>query len=173
MWARARFARRGGGAARGLRIHQEWSDSPALVKGSERDGSNMRKFGDAVISHATAADSAHVGAGETCPRLGHPLGVGKALEVGPHLQAGNAAIGTRGSPRARTRAGRRSPSSWAARIGFERIIDESGGAAPEATASADDENRTFNTGADAYCRCRTRPYRRSREALQGADGGRL
>ena len=60
-----------------------------LVTGANRDGFHLRNVSvPRDLAHATAADLRTVGAGEPCPRCGHPLVVGKALEVGHIFKLG-------------------------------------------------------------------------------------
>jgi len=60
-----------------------------LVTGANRDGFHVRNVSvPRDLAHATAADLRTVGAGEPCPRCGHPLAVGKALEVGHIFKLG-------------------------------------------------------------------------------------
>jgi prolyl-tRNA synthetase len=60
-----------------------------LVTGSNRDGFHWRNVSvPRDLAHATAADLRTVNAGEPCPRCGHPLTVGKALEVGHIFKLG-------------------------------------------------------------------------------------
>ncbi len=60
-----------------------------LVTGANRTGFHLRHVSvPRDLAHATAADLRTVVAGEPCSRCGHPLAVGKALEVGHIFKLG-------------------------------------------------------------------------------------
>src|SRR5436190_1413083 len=60
-----------------------------LVTGANRDGFHLRHVSvPRDLAYATVADLRTVNAGEPCPRCGHPLVVGKALEVGHIFKLG-------------------------------------------------------------------------------------
>ena len=60
-----------------------------LVTGANRNGFHLRNVSvPRDLAHATAADLRTIEAGEPCPRCGHPLAVGKALEVGHIFKLG-------------------------------------------------------------------------------------
>jgi prolyl-tRNA synthetase len=76
---------------KGLRVFldQRLVGLSGLVTGANRDGFHVRNVSvPRDLAHATAADLRTVGAGEPCPRCGHPLTVGKALEVGHIFKLG-------------------------------------------------------------------------------------
>jgi prolyl-tRNA synthetase len=78
-------------AGKGLRVFldQRLVGLSGLVTGANRDGFHVRNVSvPRDLAHATAADLRTVGAGEPCPRCGHPLTVGKALEVGHIFKLG-------------------------------------------------------------------------------------
>ncbi|HEY4885999.1 MAG TPA: proline--tRNA ligase [Myxococcales bacterium] len=78
-------------AGKGLRVFldQRLVGLSGLVTGANRDGFHVRNVSvPRDLAHATAADLRTVGAGEPCPRCGHPLVVGKALEVGHIFKLG-------------------------------------------------------------------------------------
>jgi prolyl-tRNA synthetase len=78
-------------AGKGLRVFldQRLVGLSGLVTGANRDGFHVRNVSvPRDLAHATAADLRTVSAGEPCPRCGHPLVVGKALEVGHIFKLG-------------------------------------------------------------------------------------
>ena len=78
-------------AGKGLRVFldQRLVGLSGLVTGANRDGFHVRNVSvPRDLVHANAADLRTVDAGEPCPRCGHPLVVGKALEVGHIFKLG-------------------------------------------------------------------------------------
>src|SRR6202048_860296 len=78
-------------AGKGLHVFldQRLVGLSGLVTGANRDGFHVRNVSvPRDLAHATAADLRTVSAGEPCPRCGHPLVVGTALEVGHIFKLG-------------------------------------------------------------------------------------
>jgi prolyl-tRNA synthetase len=94
-----------------------------LVTGANRDGFHFRNVSvPRDLSHATAADLRTVAAGEPCPRCGHPLAVGKALEVGHIFKLGTRYSESMGA-RVLDESGKEIPIVMGSYgIGIERIL---------------------------------------------------
>jgi prolyl-tRNA synthetase len=94
-----------------------------LVTGANRDGFHLRNVSvPRDLVHATSADLRTVNAGEGCPRCGHPLAVGKALEVGHIFKLGTRYSETMGA-RVLDEGGKEVPIVMGSYgIGIERIL---------------------------------------------------
>ncbi|HZR07903.1 MAG TPA: proline--tRNA ligase [Myxococcales bacterium] len=94
-----------------------------LVTGANKDGFHLRNVSVARdLAYATSADLRTINAGEGCPRCGHPLAVGKALEVGHIFKLGTRYSETMGA-RVLDEAGKEVPIVMGSYgIGIERIL---------------------------------------------------
>jgi prolyl-tRNA synthetase len=94
-----------------------------LVTGANRDGFHLRNVSvPRDLAYATAADLRTVSPGEPCPRCGHPLTVGKALEVGHIFKLGTRYSESMGA-RVLDEAGKEVPIIMGSYgIGIERIL---------------------------------------------------
>jgi prolyl-tRNA synthetase len=94
-----------------------------LVTGANRDGFHLRNVSaPRDLAHATPADLRTINAGEGCPRCGHPLAVGKALEVGHIFKLGTRYSETMGA-RVLDEGGKEVPIVMGSYgIGIERIL---------------------------------------------------
>jgi prolyl-tRNA synthetase len=112
-------------AGKGLRVFldQRLVGLSGLVTGANRDGFHVRNVSvPRDLAHATASDLRTVGAGEPCPRCGHPLTVGKALEVGHIFKLGTRYSESMGA-RVLDEAGKEVPIIMGSYgIGIERIL---------------------------------------------------
>ncbi|HTO98902.1 MAG TPA: proline--tRNA ligase [Myxococcales bacterium] len=110
---------------KGLRvfIDKRLAGLSGLVTGANRDGFHLRNVSVARdLSHAAPADLRTVNAGEGCPRCGHPLAVGKALEVGHIFKLGTRYSETMGA-RVLDEGGKELPIVMGSYgIGIERIL---------------------------------------------------
>ncbi len=112
-------------AGKGLRIFldKRLVGLSGLVTGANRDGFHLRNVSvPRDLSHATTADLRTVGAGEPCPRCGHPLAIGKALEVGHIFKLGTRYSESMGA-RVLDESGKEIPIVMGSYgIGIERIL---------------------------------------------------
>src|SRR5712671_6985148 len=112
-------------AGKGLRVFldQRLVGLSGLVTGANRDGFHVRNVSvPRDLAHATAADLRTVGAGEPCSRCGHPLAVGKALEVGHIFKLGTRYSESMGA-RVLDEGGKEAPIVMGSYgIGIERIL---------------------------------------------------
>jgi prolyl-tRNA synthetase len=112
-------------AGKGLRVFldQRLVGLSGLVTGANRDGFHVRNVSvPRDLAHATAADLRTVGAGEPCPRCGHPLAAGKALEVGHIFKLGTRYSESMGA-RVLDEGGKEAPIVMGSYgIGIERIL---------------------------------------------------
>jgi len=112
-------------AGKGLRVFldQRLVGLSGLVTGANRDGFHLRNVSvPRDLAHATAADLRTVGAGEPCPRCGHPLAIGKALEVGHIFKLGTRYSESMGA-RVLDEGGKEAPIVMGSYgIGIERIL---------------------------------------------------
>jgi prolyl-tRNA synthetase len=112
-------------AAKGLRVFldRRLVGLSGLVTGANRDGFHLRNVSvPRDLAYATAADLRTVGAGEPCPRCGHPLAVGKALEVGHIFKLGTRYSESMGA-RVLDESGKEVPIVMGSYgIGIERIL---------------------------------------------------
>ena len=112
-------------AGKGARvfIDRRLAGLSGLVTGANKDGFHLRNVSvPRDLSHATAADLRIVNAGEGCPRCGHPLSVGKALEVGHIFKLGTRYSETMGA-RVLDEGGKEVPLIMGSYgIGIERIL---------------------------------------------------
>jgi prolyl-tRNA synthetase len=94
-----------------------------LVTGANRDGFHLRNVSvPRDLAHATSVDLRTASAGEGCPRCGHPLAVGKALEVGHIFKLGTRYSETMGA-RVLDEGGKEVPIVMGSYgIGIERIL---------------------------------------------------
>jgi prolyl-tRNA synthetase len=94
-----------------------------LVTGANKDGFHLRNVSvPRDLAHATSADLRTINAGEGCPRCGHPLAVGKALEVGHIFKLGTRYSETMGA-RVLDEGGKEVPMVMGSYgIGIERIL---------------------------------------------------
>jgi prolyl-tRNA synthetase len=94
-----------------------------LVTGANKDGFHLRNVSvPRDLAHAVAADLRTINAGEPCPRCGHPLTVGKALEVGHIFKLGTRYSETMGA-RVLDEGGKEVPIVMGSYgIGIERIL---------------------------------------------------
>jgi len=94
-----------------------------LVTGANKDGFHLRNVSvPRDLAYATSADLRTINAGEGCPRCGHPLAVGKALEVGHIFKLGTRYSETMGA-RVLDEAGKEVPIVMGSYgIGIERIL---------------------------------------------------
>src|SRR3954468_24169349 len=99
-----------------------------LVTGANRDGFHLRHVSvPRDLAYATVADLRTVNAGEPCPRCGHPLVVGKALEVGHIFKLGTRYSESMGA-RVLDEGGKEVPIIMGSYgIGGERILAGAGG----------------------------------------------
>ncbi len=112
-------------AGKGLRVFldQRLVGLSGLVTGANRDGFHVRNVSvPRDLAHAIAADLRTVSAGEPCPRCGHPLAVGKALEVGHIFKLGTRYSESMGA-RVLDEGGKEAPIVMGSYgIGIERIL---------------------------------------------------
>jgi prolyl-tRNA synthetase len=112
-------------ASKGLRIFLDTRlvGLSGLVTGANRDGFHLRNVSvPRDLAHTTSADLRTVSAGEPCPRCGHPLTVGKALEVGHIFKLGTRYSETMGA-RVLDEGGKEVPIVMGSYgIGVERIL---------------------------------------------------
>ncbi len=94
-----------------------------LVTGANKDGFHLRNVSvPRDLAHATSADLRTINGGEGCPRCGHPLAVGKALEVGHIFKLGTRYSETMGA-RVLDEGGKEVPIVMGSYgIGIERIL---------------------------------------------------
>jgi prolyl-tRNA synthetase len=104
-------------------IDKRLSGLSGLVTGANRDGFHLLNVSvPRDLAHATSADLRTANAGEGCPRCGHPLAVGKALEVGHIFKLGTRYSETMGA-RVLDEGGKEVPIVMGSYgIGIERIL---------------------------------------------------
>src|SRR5437763_882513 len=104
-------------------IDQRLVGLSGLVTGANKDGFHLRHVSvPRDLAHATPVDLRTVNAGESCPRCGSPLAVGKALEVGHIFKLGTRYSESMGA-RVLDESGKEVPIIMGSYgIGIERIL---------------------------------------------------